>query len=133
LQYFCKELHSNRAAKISAFHFHFQTFFHLFSFNLPLKFVLILSAADEHLYVKNCCGICFFVKRAAKIGVFNLPPNNFSAYFSLSAETQALHGFQHNIFFHVNLLRTKPFYFRITTSITNIPLSCSTDFNISAF
>ena len=62
---FCKELRSNRAAKIISFLFHFQTFLH-FSFNFSSQNRdYITCAVDELLYVKSCV-ICAFCKAGRK-------------------------------------------------------------------
>ncbi|AEW01374.1 hypothetical protein Niako_5135 [Niastella koreensis GR20-10] len=74
--------------------------------------------------------MCFFVKRAAKIGVFDLLPNNFRSYFQRFIETPTPQGFQLNIFLQAFLhllIRTQNCFI---TCITNTPLLCSTDFNI---
>jgi len=81
-------------------------------------------------YVKSFCVVCFFVKRAAKIGVFNLLPNNFRSYFTRFVEMPAPQGFQLNNFLQAFLHLIIRFQNCFITVITNIPLLCSTDFNI---
>ena len=63
---FCKELRSNRAAKISSFLFHFQTFSHLFLSLSPLKIVLILLCSWWTFVCKELLWCVLFCKAGRK-------------------------------------------------------------------
>ncbi|SEN87879.1 hypothetical protein SAMN05660816_01736 [Niastella yeongjuensis] len=81
-------------------------------------------------YVKSFCVVCFFVKRAAKIGVFNLLPNIFHSYFSNFAETPAWQAFQQDIFFKAFSTLNKSSSKLYLPPIIHALLLCSNDFNI---
>ncbi|WP_207622408.1 hypothetical protein, partial [Niastella koreensis] len=57
---------SNRAAKISAFHSHFQTFFHLFLLLFSSVSVLILSAVGKRFLCKELLCYVLFCKAGRK-------------------------------------------------------------------
>jgi hypothetical protein len=62
----CKELRSNRAAKISSFHSLFQTFFHLFHLSFLLKISTYLICSWRTFVCKELVGNVLFCKAGRK-------------------------------------------------------------------